>query len=190
MDTCQVYYCWATTGTPKSTYFLWTLITFSMRVWTHAPVTFNGNVPIMEWVPSFLQGKRPHREGRGHSCEFLSSPCCLRLLVFGKPSALMLSLNLKCVKTWQWESPSVGFQGCEWVMKVVRSIRCVLWSKEHSTSLPSQCPQPPTLPFVLSPCPASSRVLPRVESLMKTCVLRMCFDWQVVPSGPLFHWAE
>lgn len=59
------------------------------------------------------------------------------LLVFGKPSVLMLSRNMKCVRTWQWEIPSVGFQGCKSKKSCVKFVRCYLSQKNIGPTLPS-----------------------------------------------------
>ena len=59
----------------------------------------------------------PAKKAEVYSCGFFHSPRCLHQWVFGKPGVLTLSVNGKCIRTWQWEVPSVDFQGHECVVK-------------------------------------------------------------------------
>lgn len=99
------------------------------------------------------------REAGAGAVDSWYSPHSLPLLVFGKYSVLMRSMNMKRIRTWQWEIPSVGFQGCKWVIKAMWS-----WSAIYSSSQKNICvfvsfslySQLPLWLFLFSSRPASS----------------------------------
>lgn len=100
----------------------------------------------------------PEKKAGVYSCGFFHSPRCLHQLVFCKPGVLTLSVNRKCIRTWQWEVPAVDFQGRECVVKAAWGWSAVAWSLQYVARL--HLPHALSIPhtFLISALPC---ILPR-----------------------------
>lgn len=77
-------------------------------------------------------------------------------------------MNMKCIRTWQWEIPSVGFQGCKWVIKAV----CILSAFSLQVRRTYAClPSPYSYYLFLSvlPCPCPHSPPPPKWNVLRRC---------------------
>lgn len=147
------------------------MVTFCWHVWTDVPAAFCGHSANVEWMFPSLHGRQ-----RVELWILDTHLSVCSLLVSGKPRVLMLSMNMKCIRTWQWEIPSVGFQGCKWVIKAV----CILSTFSLQVRRTYAClPSPYSYYFFPScPAPAPTPPTPEVECLMED-VPPPCLFWTV-----------